>query len=868
MSSLLRRHKVLLLFPLLLAVGLLGFGGVAYAGVVDDTVASALAIIFGFILSVLNAFFGNLLTAFIGLFVQVAQYNDFISQPSIQTAWALIRDLANLAITLALIVIAFAAILRLQAYPARQYLPRLVIVAILVNFSMTIAGFFIDVAQVVMLTFVNAFKDQAPASLTTMLAIFESQSFGQLTDIRSLDVLVAGLLAIAFLLIAVVTIGALLLMLIIRIIMLWILLVFSPIGIVGYAIPMGQRWASQWWSYFGKYVTVGPLLAFFVWLALTVVGQGVNLTNVSGANALLNVQAAVSQAGNPSVIINFIVAIGMLIVGLLLAQQTGGYIGKVAGGAIGLAEGGGRYWGMSVPWTFAKFMGRTADRTQMWAQRNTIGRLAKEYVPLSLRPSVYKKAWEARTAQKEKERYEVPIGAAFDRVNKLFGFKPLKTMMTLWQKDVITGKRRPQLVLEETDEARRALRRRTKEERGGITTRNAEELQRRYLRAKREGKAEQMAAYLQALTEQADLNEILGLLGYKGQNDKRALQQLMREHFAPLVGEQAAFSIGNDISYVAEGLRQTGYARAYTQDIRTGRFEEVSDAAHPGIIRSELSKAEPRAAQRQLNRFSMLDEKDFIDPATGKRRRVSLDFHEAGKAVLGFLEEGALRRRNEDVRFRERGELYNHVDQLRGVNPVAFVKFLQDAYLDPKAFDRLIKISGQRAELDAEGNPVLGPDGMPKLLHAPEKGYEEGRLTYKAIQNLFGSLSKDEYDYLDDTGKEKFDELKTGGPVITEEVKPEVKTVVNQIMQIDPAKLRGMDKTAMEEQLKGLSAQVADLAKSEKGLGTFLEQLQWRFTRIHELLQTKPRDKDHERELDDKIKEHVGQLVKASGVRD
>jgi len=43
----------------------------------------------------------------------------------------------------------------IQGYRYNQWLFRIVLMALLVNFSKTIAGFFIDVGQVIMLTFVD-----------------------------------------------------------------------------------------------------------------------------------------------------------------------------------------------------------------------------------------------------------------------------------------------------------------------------------------------------------------------------------------------------------------------------------------------------------------------------------------------------------------------------------------------------------------------------------------------------------------------------------------------------------------------------------------------------------------------------------------
>jgi len=58
---------------------------------------------------------------------------------------------------LILLIIAFATILRQESY-SKKLLPKLLIMAVLINFSRTIFGLLIDFSQVIMLTFVNAFS--------------------------------------------------------------------------------------------------------------------------------------------------------------------------------------------------------------------------------------------------------------------------------------------------------------------------------------------------------------------------------------------------------------------------------------------------------------------------------------------------------------------------------------------------------------------------------------------------------------------------------------------------------------------------------------------------------------------------------------
>ena len=63
--------------------------------------------------------------------------------------------LVNLVIVVVFVLIAFSAILKFDAFGAKKALPKLILVALLVNFSMLIVGFFVDIAQVLFNTIQN-----------------------------------------------------------------------------------------------------------------------------------------------------------------------------------------------------------------------------------------------------------------------------------------------------------------------------------------------------------------------------------------------------------------------------------------------------------------------------------------------------------------------------------------------------------------------------------------------------------------------------------------------------------------------------------------------------------------------------------------
>ncbi len=338
----------LTLFSILLAVVFSFFvGNFAYAGL-NEVVAGIVGHFVQFLVWIL----GGILMVLISILIWIAQYNDFIGSPAVTNGWIIVRDLCNMFFILALLVIAFATILKLENYNIKKMLPKLIIMAILINFSKMICGLIIDFAQVIMLTFVDGFKELGGGQLTQMLGIKDilKLDIGLDEKVTLGSVVGSYILALIYTIISVVVVGVIVAVLVIRMIMLWIYIVLSPLAYLLAAVPGGQKYSSQWWSEFTKNVIIGPVLAFFLWLSFASLGNvtpnniqkdvlKVESKQLSGIEADLasNIttnkvpNAGVAKAGSRENMIMFIISIGMLMGGLVVTQQIGGLAGKAAG---------------------------------------------------------------------------------------------------------------------------------------------------------------------------------------------------------------------------------------------------------------------------------------------------------------------------------------------------------------------------------------------------------------------------------------------------------------------------------------------------------------------------------------------------------
>lgn len=373
-----KQQKYLLVFVCLLTI----LSPLIALAAVDKITEALLQILTG-IVSLLVTFVGSLLAIVLHALIWVAQYNNFINESVVREGWKVVRDICNMFFVLGLLIIAFGTVLRLQNYQAKSNLKSFIFGAIFVNFSKTICGLILDFAQVIMLTFVNGFKDVGAGNLTEMLGI--TTLFNVVTNnadataVASAGIFVSYLLALIYLIVALVVILTMTIMLIQRAVMLWLFIVLSPFPYLLSALPksgkIGQM-ASRWWTDFTGLVITGPLLAFFIWLSFFTVsdtgfnkGENIQVDGPSqSSNFVTDINAGVTKGGTADAIIKFLVSIGILWGGMMLTKEASSLVGGTIGAGMG---------SLSKMGNFAK---KTASRaavgkvkdTAKWASRNAL----------------------------------------------------------------------------------------------------------------------------------------------------------------------------------------------------------------------------------------------------------------------------------------------------------------------------------------------------------------------------------------------------------------------------------------------------------------------------------------------------------------
>ncbi|EKD76621.1 MAG: hypothetical protein ACD_43C00043G0002, partial [uncultured bacterium] len=300
--------------------------------------------------------FGWLATTAGKVLMYVAQFNNFTDLPVIVEAWSTVRDLSNMFFIVILLVIAFGTLFHIEAYSWKKLLPKMILGAILVNYSRAICGFMVDASQVVMLTFVAALKDALTVGLVEAFNLnkltqygttaTETDLLGNTTNSESTNRLIAIFMAgimlgnlFVVMLVYVVLIAA-------RLTMIWFLTVLSPIPYIANILPQTEKYSSQWWEMFTRYVTLGPLMMFFLWLAMFIAAKSVDyggLGQVSAGAELVAIETSHSTSKMAGVfdtrlISGFIIADMMLIAGLKLAEDASSEFSEYTNKAQGVGK--------------------------------------------------------------------------------------------------------------------------------------------------------------------------------------------------------------------------------------------------------------------------------------------------------------------------------------------------------------------------------------------------------------------------------------------------------------------------------------------------------------------------------------------------
>ncbi len=334
---------VLFLFPQTTHAAVFGLLPDLSPGGITTAVFRVLAFILNFIFGLLFILGGALVNMMMHLNANILNQENAL----VGVGWTISRDVANLGFVLVMIIMAVATILRYEKFSAKSLLPKLIGAAIIVNFSLTIAGVFITFSNSLTNVFLNgkmsgdmvaaidnAFGPQKlllppenplPPNPSDQGSAAGGVTAAVLTSIAGLvfTTLFTALAAFVMIVLA--------FMLMVRYIYLSFLLIVAPLVWLFWVFPPLNKLFGEWWSKFLDWVFFAPAVTFFIYIALTS-AKFLGSVSISTGSFGSAFETAFSQGSQ-------MLIMGGIMLGGLIAAKSMGIAG--AGAAIKLAQGAG-----------------------------------------------------------------------------------------------------------------------------------------------------------------------------------------------------------------------------------------------------------------------------------------------------------------------------------------------------------------------------------------------------------------------------------------------------------------------------------------------------------------------------------------------
>ncbi len=275
----------------------------------------------------------------------------------IYSAWSVIRDLANIAAFFGAVYAGFLRIIGQNQEDFRKAIAKLILFALLTNFSFAISKFAIDMANVVSLQIYGAasgytFKSNVLAGSTGKIItdygissaymqqmglsglVVDQSKVNPVSAFKGLNSVTVVFLSFIFFVFAGWMFLKAAIFIFVRTFMLIASVMFSPLMFIGGLVPQLTKVHDKWREMFFGNLVVAPLMMMFIWVSLQILVAGNGLLFSNPAPAAGSWAEILSQ-------ISLLLFAGLsLHVMTKLAGEASGAVGQFAVNVLGGAVGG------------------------------------------------------------------------------------------------------------------------------------------------------------------------------------------------------------------------------------------------------------------------------------------------------------------------------------------------------------------------------------------------------------------------------------------------------------------------------------------------------------------------------------------------
>ncbi|HDO23725.1 MAG TPA: hypothetical protein ENG99_00735 [bacterium] len=292
----------------------------------------------------------------------------------VKEGWKITRNLVNLFFIFILLYISIATILQIGGYGMKDLLVKVIIVALLVNFSLVFTRVVIDASNVLAMEFYSKISAPQESAVTVggvqvkgvsavFISGFNPQRLLSQDSFQKWVVGGNGSLLVIFIIflvasiinvIAAFVLFAAAILFIVRIVALWLIMILAPLAFLAMILPSTGRYAKEWWGKLFSQSFFAPIFLFLFYLvAMLIVGPSGGEGFLASLAATLSTSAS-SSGGVAGGIVSFFKSIAVVImqfsilaVLLVACLIIAGKMGAHGAGAMQKLGTNARKWGQS-----------------------------------------------------------------------------------------------------------------------------------------------------------------------------------------------------------------------------------------------------------------------------------------------------------------------------------------------------------------------------------------------------------------------------------------------------------------------------------------------------------------------------------------
>jgi hypothetical protein len=252
----------------------------------------------------------------------------------IKIIWGMFRDIINMSFIFLLLYASIMTIFKADTGRVKSMVKNVVIVAILINFSLFFTTTIIDVSNQLAVGMYNQITQgqgtDGSGKGNNLAAAFLNKLHleSMLTDSISVGgpnnyskILIISVMGAVFILILSVLFFVISVLFIVRFVTLIMLMMMSPVGIAGIAVPkIGSLFGGSYWKDLLNQCFFAPIMIFFIWISVKMLDAIVKMGGMDGNVAAKFTDPNAAKAGLGGFILGFIVLVFMLIKGMEFAK--------------------------------------------------------------------------------------------------------------------------------------------------------------------------------------------------------------------------------------------------------------------------------------------------------------------------------------------------------------------------------------------------------------------------------------------------------------------------------------------------------------------------------------------------------------------